>query len=63
MDASTDAFRQAYGEDGVRPHWVVTSPPYKNALRISKQAMDKTRAGVAFKLRIHFLEPTRACGD
>ena len=29
---------------------------------ILKQAMDIARVGVAFQLRIDFLEPTRACG-
>lgn len=59
MDASTDAFRESYTSDAAtRPDWVVTSPPYSNAFAILKQALCVARVGVAFKMRLSFLEPT-----
>ncbi|CAN0324330.1 unnamed protein product, partial [Ectocarpus sp. 6 AP-2014] len=56
------AFVKAYVEERVRPDWVVTSPPYKHAFAILKQAMRVGRMGVAFKLRLTFLEPTKTRG-
>ncbi|CAN0210642.1 unnamed protein product [Ectocarpus sp. 12 AP-2014] len=62
LDASTDDFAEAYLEDTRRPDWVVTSPPYKNAFFILKQALRVGRVGVAFKLRLTFLEPVKSRG-
>lgn len=44
------------------PEWVVTSPPYKHAFAILKRALRIGRVGVAFKLRLTFLEPTKTRG-
>lgn len=62
MDASTDTFREAFSEETRRPDWIVTSPPYDNAFAILKQALRVSRVGVAFKLRLSFLEPTKTRG-
>lgn len=57
-----------YGEDAtdpqaciwkMRPSWVVTNPPYNQAMPILRNAFDAARVGVAFLLRLSFLEPTR----
>lgn len=63
MDASTDAFCEAFMEDGRRPDWIVTSPPYSEPWGILKQALLVSRVGVAFKLRLSFLEPTKTRGE
>eukprot|EP00752_Nemacystus_decipiens_P003221 g2981.t2 len=62
MDATTDAFAETFVQDEKRPDWIVTSPPYKHAFAILKQALRIGRAGVAFKLRLTFLEPTKTRG-
>ncbi|CAN0428676.1 unnamed protein product, partial [Pylaiella littoralis] len=51
--------KYAYGQGDNRPDWVVTSPPYKNAFAILKQALHAAHAGVVFKLRLTFLEPSK----
>ena len=38
--------------------WVVTNPPYKLAMPILANAWGAARVGVAFLLRLSFLEPT-----
>lgn len=63
LDASSDAFRLAFSEDTRRPDWIVTSPPYSDVLGILKQALWISRVGVAFKLRLGFLEPTQSRGS
>ncbi|CAN0035972.1 unnamed protein product, partial [Ectocarpus sp. 12 AP-2014] len=62
-DAGSDAFREVFTEKAVRPAWVVTSPPYRHAFCILVQALRVARAGVAFKLRLSFLEPTKTRGE
>lgn len=62
MDAATDEFCETFCEEARRPDWVVSSPPYKNAFAILKQALRIGRVGVAFKLRLTFLEPTKTRG-
>lgn len=62
MDASTDEFRENFCEDTRRPDWTVTSPPYSNPLGILKKALLIPQVGVAFKLRLSFLEPTKSRG-
>lgn len=59
MDASADAFRKAFKMEWRRPNWIVTSPPYSNAVSILQQALLVARVGVAFKLRMLFIEPTK----
>lgn len=49
-------------EESIRPDWIVTSPPYKNVLNILQRALRVARFGVAFKLRLGFLEPTKSRG-
>ncbi|CAM9246709.1 unnamed protein product, partial [Laminaria digitata] len=66
LDASSDAFRLAFSEDTRPPDWIdwiVTSPPYSDVLGILKQALRISRVGVAFKLRLGFLEPTQSRGS
>ena len=48
MDASTDAFREAFRLECRRPNWIVTTPLYGNAFSILKQALLVAHAGVAF---------------
>ena len=40
--------------------WVVTNPPFSCAFQILKIAWENCRSGIAFLLRLSFLEP---CGD
>lgn len=63
LDATTDDFVHAYAEENIPPDWVVTSPPYRHAFAILKQALRVGRIGVAFKLRLTFLEPTKTRGQ
>ena len=42
-----------------RLDWVVTNPPYKLAMPILNNAFQVARVGVAFLLRLSFLEPTK----
>lgn len=58
MDAASEEFCAAFQEEALRPDWIVTSPPYHNALEIVKVAIRVSKIGVAFKLRSTFLEPT-----
>lgn len=62
MDATTDAFADFFADDSRRPEWVVSSPPYQHAFAILQQALCVGRVGVAFKLRLTFLEPTKTRG-
>ncbi|CAN0158809.1 unnamed protein product, partial [Scytosiphon promiscuus] len=62
MDAITDAFVEAFSKDPRRPDWIVSSPPYRHAFSILRQALRVGRVGVAFKLRLTFLEPTKTRG-
>lgn len=62
LDASATTFCADFLEDGVqqRPDWVVTSPPYKGALKFVKATLSVAKKGVALKLPLSFLEP---CAD
>jgi hypothetical protein len=42
--------------------WVVTNPPFNAAFPILENAFNVARAGVAFLLRLSFLEPTNGRG-
>lgn len=42
--------------------WVVTNPPFNVAFPILQQAFDAARVGVAFLVRLSFLEPTNGLG-
>ncbi|CAN0402120.1 unnamed protein product, partial [Pylaiella littoralis] len=57
MDATSVPFVEHFMDGGRRPDWVVSSPPYKNALVILKNACQIAKVDVAFKLRLNFLEP------
>ncbi|CAM9112158.1 unnamed protein product, partial [Hapterophycus canaliculatus] len=63
FDAGSEDFRRVFSEEATRPDWIVTSPPYSDAFRILVQAMRVAREGVAFKLRLNFLEPTKTRGE
>jgi hypothetical protein len=43
--------------------WVVTNPPFKEAANILSLAFDTALTGVAFLLRLTFLEPTNGRGE
>ena len=62
LDATTDAFAATFGQQENCPDWIITSPPYKHAFTILKQALRIGRMRVAFKLRLAFLEPTKTRG-
>jgi len=51
--------REAQGQS---PDWVVTNPPFKQALPILKLALEFAQVGVALLSRISFVEPTRVRG-
>lgn len=62
LDASATTFRADFLAGGVRqqPDWVVTSPPYKGAMKFVTAALSVAKKGVALKLSLSFLEP---CAD
>ena len=60
MDASSVEFVEYFLEEGRRPEWFVTSPPYRNAFAFLKNACRIAKVGVAFKLRLNFLEPVNS---
>ena len=62
-DASSEECFRAFTDTSRRMDWVVTSPPYKNAFGVLSAALRIARVGVAFKLRLTFLEPTKTRGD
>lgn len=43
--------------------WVATNPPFGHAFDILQRALPRARTGVAFLLRLSFLEPTDARGE
>lgn len=53
-----------YGRSALRTRldWVVTNPPFSVAFPILRQSLAHARIGVAFLLRLSFLEPTRERG-
>ena len=40
------------------PDWTITNPPFNDAFRILEAAYEHSQYGVAFLLRLSFLEPT-----
>ena len=46
-----------FREEGRRPEWCVTGPPYRNASAFLKNACRIAKVGVASKRRLSFLEP------
>ncbi|CAM9976012.1 unnamed protein product, partial [Pylaiella littoralis] len=62
VDVTTDTFYNVFSDEMRRPDWIVTSPPYKTAFAILKQTLRIGRVGVAYKLRLDFLEPTKTRG-
>ena len=62
LDVLTSEFLKEYVQGDRQPQWIVTSPPYKHAFAILRQALVVARAGVIFKLRLSFLEPTKTRG-
>jgi hypothetical protein len=46
-----------------RPDWIVTNPPFSKAHEILKIAIDVANEGIAFLLRLSYLEPTSNRGD
>ena len=56
MDAASVEFFDHLLEEGRRSEWFVTSPPYRNALAFIKKACRIATVGVAFELRLGFLE-------
>jgi len=52
-----DATSAQFWDTAEQPDWVVGSPPYGNAVTIVQHALSTAKVGVAFKLRLTFLEP------
>lgn len=52
-------------EDGhtLKPDWVITNPPFGLAFPMLQKAIEEATVGVAFLLRISFLEPTNERGE
>jgi hypothetical protein len=44
---------------GERYDWVVTNPPFKDAMAFLKKALQESTCGAALQLRLTFLEPTK----
>lgn len=42
--------------------WIISNPPYSQALAIVQQSYEAAKVGCAFLLRLSFLEPTIARG-
>lgn len=61
-DASSEESFKIFTDEAHSVDWIVTSPPYKNAFESLSMALRIARVGVAFKLRLTFLEPTKARG-
>lgn len=57
-DAAWSRSWEASGPLGPRRQWVVTNPPFLKALPILLEALQWATEGVAFLLRLSFLEPT-----
>jgi len=62
LDVLTSEVLKEYVQGDRQPQWIVTSPPYKHAFAILRQALVVARVGVIFKLRLSFLEPTKTRG-
>ena len=59
-----DAWRAAGKVDPFAPNdWTVTNPPFSDAYAILLNAWRHSQVGVAFLLRLSFLEPTRERGQ
>ncbi len=56
-DDATDPWASVWR---VLPDWVVTNPPYGQASAVLANAFRATHVGVAFLLRLSFLEPTNS---
>lgn len=53
----------AVWQENLRPHWVITNPPFSSAMEILQHSWEQCRTGVAFLLRVTFLEPTGTRAD
>ena len=58
-DFHLDAAIASSWEKFPQPDWIVTNPPFNEALPILRNSFEKATVGVAFLLRLSFLEPTR----
>jgi hypothetical protein len=55
-----DATNHMYWNDiNPKPDWTVTNPPFSSAIKILYNAVHYSTLGVAFLLRLSFLEPTK----
>lgn len=43
--------------------WIITNPPYNQAFEMLQKAIAEARVGVAFLLRLSFMEPTEERGE
>lgn len=43
---------------GFAPDWIITNPPFSDAPQILPLALERARVGVAFLLRLTYLQPT-----
>lgn len=64
LDARLASFPSDFlaANSGKQPDWVITSPPYKDALAFVKVALSLAKEGAALKLPLSFLEPCSARG-
>lgn len=57
MDAGRDAFWGRPGLAKSRPGWVISNPPFSDAVRIIPRAYEAAKVGIAMLLRVTWLEP------
>ena len=64
-DVTLPGFAERFlGRDGAeKPDWVVTSPPYKGAVKYVQVALALCSKGAATKLPLSFLEPCKDRGE
>lgn len=60
LDAGSDAFWGEPGLERSRPDWVISNPPFSQAVHIIPRAYEAAKVGIAMLLRITWLEP---CDD
>lgn len=63
-DTTEDATQQSFWENNAlgygRLDWVITNPPFSDAFAILRQAFEAATIGVAFLLRVTWLEPPKS---
>lgn len=57
LDAGSDQFWGLPGIAASRPDWVISNPPFSDAVRIIPRAYEAAKVGIAMLLRVTWLEP------